>query len=252
MTTSIDKFSAVVGKIYEAGLDPDLWPLALESMCGELGADKAQMLYVDPDEYFFSFACGYGFDPYAHNIGAGRFRKYLASDPIAKYGIDHLNEVFSDKRVVNQQEMRESAMQREIRDPADMQYMLTTFITDEDRDWTGLCFFRGKNSPHFTSEDERNLERYISHLRRSTGIHKTVAGEVKLKTIQNAVLDNLEQGIIVVDESHSVVVCNREAKRLVESTDAVKIRNSQICCKHRQDNTHLKLSIDGALASAHP
>ena len=141
MDSELNDFSETVGLIYEAGLDPDRWPVALQALCEEVNADKAQMLYLDTEEHMISFACGYGFDPYAHNIGASRFRRHFAEDPVAQYGINHLNEVFSDRRVIEPKTLHASRMHKEIRRPADMEYLLTVFLTDDSLDWTGVCFF---------------------------------------------------------------------------------------------------------------
>lgn len=238
-----------VGYIYEAGLDSDKWPIALQGICSELDADKAQMLYLDPQEYMISFACGLGFDPYAHNIGAGRFRRYFVDDPVAQYGIGHLNEVFSDRRVIDTKLLHASGMHREIRQPANMEHLLTTFITDGALDWSGFCFFRTKEQPAFNDKDEAILKNYVEHLRRATYIHKSIAGVANLNSIHNAVLDHLDTGIIVVDDLHDVVICNNSARKTIDSTGILKLNNSRLSCKSSHENTVLHESIDQALGN---
>ena len=243
----LDTFSKSVGLIYEAGLDPDKWPLALQALCTEVKADKAQMLYLDPHEYLISFACGFGFDPYAHNIGAARFRRYFVDDPVAQYATNNLNEVFSDRRVIDPEKLHASGMHKEIRLPADMEYLLTTFLTDESLDWSGICFFRTGSQEPFTQIEEKILNRYTEHLRRATYIHKSVAGASHIKTVQNAVLDNLDTGIIVVDELHDVILCNKSAKSTIDSTGVLKLVDSRLSCRYTRENSLLHESIDEAL-----
>lgn len=165
-----------------------------------------------------SFACGFGFDPYAHNIGASRFRRYFIDDPVAQYGISHLNEVFSDRRVIDPKTLHASGMHKEIRLPANMEYLLTAFLTDDSLDWSGICFFRSRSQVPFTGKEEV-LTRYSTHLRRATYIQKSVAGASHIKTVQNAVLDDLDTGIIVVDDLHDVILCNKSALNTIGNSE---------------------------------
>jgi DNA-binding CsgD family transcriptional regulator len=246
----INNFSNTVGQIYEASLDPDKWPLALESLCKQLNADKSQMLYIDTNNYMISFACSFGFDPFAYNIDANKFRSHFMNDPVAKYGISNLNEVFSDRRVIDTKELHASDMHRKIRQPANMEYLLTTFLTDNTDAWSGICFFRNKERIAFTMEEEKILTLYKPHIQRATSIHKNIAGAFYLKSFQNAVLNNLSSGIIVLNNLHDVMVCNLAAMKVIENTSALELINSKIVCSNNKENSLLHQAIDDALNHA--
>ncbi len=247
MENDLNRFSETVGFIYEAGLDSNNWPYALDALCQELDAEKAQMLYLDPQEYMISFACGYGFDPYAHNIGASRFRRYFFDDPVAQYGISHLNEVYSDKRVIQPELLQAAGMQKEIRSPANMDYMLTCFLQDGTDDWSGFCFFRSKQQQPFDAIEEKLLTRYTDHLKRASYIHKSFVGASQLKSIQNAVLDDLDTGIMVVNDLHDVVICNKRARKIIQDSGVLKLIDNRLACRYSRENTMLHESIDAAL-----
>ena len=247
VTAEIDKFSETVSLIYEAGLDPEVWPYALQSMCQHLDAPKAQILYIDPDDLFFSYACGYGFNPHTYDIGASRFRRYLRSDPVALHGIQNLNQVFSDRRVVDEAILKRSDAQREIRDPANMEYLLTAFLSDDDLEWTGICFMRGKESESFDRVDEATLTRFVPHIKRASFIHKSLANAMHLKTLQSAVLDNIEQGIIVVDELHDVVATNRKADDIIHRSSYLSIKRKRLICTDKRIGSLLFKNLEESL-----
>lgn len=252
MNNELENFSNTIGLIYEAGLDSDKWPFVLQALCDELDADKAQILYLEPREYMISFACCYGFDPFTHNISAGRFRNYFFDDPIAQYGISHLNEVFANQRAVDIDTLNASGMQREIRQPEGMAHMLTTFLTDGSLDWSGFCFFRNADQPQFSADDEITLSRYTDHLKRATYFHKSMAGAANFKHLQNAVLDTLDSGIVVVDELHDVVICNKSAQQSIDNSGVLRLKDSRLTCRYSKENALLHESIDQALgADAH-
>ncbi|MGH1427335.1 MAG: helix-turn-helix transcriptional regulator [Arenicella sp.] len=247
MTTEIDDFSETVSLIYEAGLDPEMWPHALQSMCRHVNASKAQILYIDPEDLYFSFACGYGFNPYTYDIGASRFRRYMQSDPVALYGIQHMNQAFADRRVIDETVIKQSPAQREIRDPANMEFLLTAFLSDNDMEWTGICFMRGKESEAFNLNDEITLNRFIPHIKRASFMHKSLASSSHLKTLQSSVLDNIEQGIIVVDELHDVVATNKKADDILDQNKHLYIKRKRLVCADKQVGTLLFQNIGESL-----
>ena len=247
MSKEIDDFSETVSLIYEAGLDPEVWPHALQSMCRHVNASKAQILYIDPEDLYFSFACGYGFNPYTYDIGASRFRRYMQSDPVALYGIQHLNQVFADRRVIDETVIKQSPAQREIRDPANMEFLLTSFLSDSDLEWTGVCFMRGKESEAFSLDDEAIFSRFIPHIKRASFIHKSLASTSHLKTLQSSVLDNIEQGIIVVDELHDVVATNKKADEILDRSKGLHIKRKRLICANKKVGTLLFQNIEESL-----
>lgn len=244
---NLEKFSKTLGHIYEAGLDADKWPVALLALSEDIGADKAQMIYIDQQDYMISFACGYGFDPYSFDIGAGKFRRYLFEDPVAQYGFSNLDEVFSDRRVIDPKTLQASGMQKNIRDPADMKYLLTVFLQDGTDDLSGFCFFRNKDQKAFDERDEQLLTTFKDHLKRSTLIHKSMAGTSHLEALHNAVLDHLDSGILILNDLHDVLVCNKLATKIITDSGILKIKSGRLVCASRRDNSLLHEAIDDAL-----
>lgn len=247
---SLEKLSTTLGLVYESSLNPNSWPLALEALCQELNADKALILYMHPDDLTFSFVSGYGFNPYMHDIGAGRFRRYLPTDPVSLYAMEHVNEVFSDRRVIDPEVLHKSPMQIDIRDPADMEFLLTVYITEENIDGTVLIFFRGKNACAFTTDEEAVLTRYVPHIRRATKIHKALAGSQHMESLQSAVLNHLNWGVMVMDEEKKVLFCNELGGELIQKNSNVFIRNQRLVCLKREEQMRLNQSITCAIQPA--
>ena len=248
---ALDELSDNLGLLYEASLHPERWPYVLEALCEEFGANKAQLLYIHPEEFTFSFASGFGFDPYDYNIGASRFRRYLSLDPVALYALDHVNEAFSDRRVIDPDELHQSPMQIDIRNPADMEYLLTIYITEENTDGTVLIFFKGKDQSAFDEQDEARLTRYASHIKRATQIHKALAGSQQLENLQTAFLNRLQWGVVVIDGDRRVLLCNRVGERILSECDGVAIRNHRLVCHRRSEQEQLSQSISNALDGAY-
>jgi|GEM_PF-3435473 len=245
----LDAFSNNVGRIYEACIDPDTWPYALEALCEALNASKAQLLYMHPEDLTFSFASGFGFDPYMYDIGASKFRRYLMQDPVALYALEHENQVFSDKCVVDQEAFRQSPMQTDIRDPADMENLLTVYLTEDQIDCTVLVFFRGKNEQPFGDAEQKLLETYIPHIKRATRIHKTMAGTKQLESLQAAILNHFNSGMLIVDEDKKLLLANDSAHKILENCDNLHIRNKRLVCLKKSESEKINQSLAMALDS---
>ncbi len=249
MNDAVERFSKIVGQIYEASMSPEYWPIALKSLCKELNASKAQMLYIEPEERMLSFVCGYGFDPYKLSLGTARFRRYIAEDPVALYGVSHQNEVFSDSRVIDAQALHQSSMQKNVRAPMGMRYMLSVYLTSTAESWTGLCFFRDYEEKAFTSDDEKILERFLPHLDRATNIHKSISGASNINSMQHGILNNLDTPLLVLNDQYEVIICNLAAKKAIDSSGVLKLSNrSRLSCANLRENTLLFQAIDGAFS----
>ena len=244
-TQAVD--SDILNHVYSASLDSDLWPVALQALCQLLDADIAQMLYIDPNALMFSFSAGYGFDPHQYDIGAAKFRRHLGGDPVANYGISHLNEVFSDARVVPHALKHASAMHQEIRVPARMEHMLTVFLTDGSLDWTGLCFFRRPEKPPFSAQDEQALSRFCEHIRRATFIHKSLASTTYSQRLNELVLDKLGMGVLMMDDNQHIISCNSEAQSIIAATGALQLNDNLLNANNQKDDARLKNVMQLAL-----
>ena len=246
-TSHADDFSDRLGLIYESSLNPDIWPYALEALCAEFNADKAQLLFIHPEEFTFSFACGFGFDPYDYDIGASRFRRYLIHDPVALYALEHAGEVFSDRRVINPDVLHQSPMQIDIRDPANMEYLLTVYLTEENLDGTAIIFFRGKEQAPFGVKEEEGFSRYLSHIKRATKIQKNLTGSKQVENLQLAVLNQLKWGIIVLDDKKNIMLCNDTGKRIIDNNENILIRNNRLVCLKKSEQDLLNHSVSNIL-----
>lgn len=236
-------FSSDVEKIYRSSLNGDNWPFALEALCETLNASKAQLLYINSDDLTFSFASGYGFDPYEYDIGASKFRRYLPTDPIALYALDHPNTPFSDELVIPREEKLASPMQTDIRDPANMHFLLTVYLTEPNQDDVALIFFRGKEQQPFSQKDVDLFSSYLSHLKQACKIHKAFTYNQQIKNIPSVVLDSIKYGVIVVDESRNIVIINRSAQSAIEKITNITIRNGKLACLSRLSQQRLSECI---------
>ncbi len=79
MSVTLDAYSAVVGRIYEASLDASAWEPALEAMCGFVEASKAALSASVTHERRYDVQVHYGYEPGWIDL---LNRKYAALNPL--------------------------------------------------------------------------------------------------------------------------------------------------------------------------
>ena len=74
-----EQLSALIGDIYDAALDPALWPQVLPKSAQFVGGPAASLFYKDAASKSGDFAYDCGIDPYYRQL---YFDKYIKLDPL--------------------------------------------------------------------------------------------------------------------------------------------------------------------------
>ncbi|MEM1191653.1 MAG: hypothetical protein AAGI72_24205 [Pseudomonadota bacterium] len=248
MATTIDRFSESVGLIYEASLEPQLWPVVLKALCDELDASKGHIMYFSKYDQKFSFTSGYGFNPYSLNLGVDQMKRCVAEDPVYLYGTKHSNEVFSDRRAIDPRTLQTSEMQTRLRGPMGIDQLLTVVIDDGLDEFSVLGVYREATQPHFDGDDELWLARYVPHIKRATTIHKEFISAARFDAIEETVLDSLRTPLLIVDEHLNTAYCNSEARAVMADSGSLSIEDSRLRCATEVDDERLRSVIASAFA----
>lgn len=235
--------------IYEAALRPQRWPFALKHFCEELSAEKAHLIYIEKNYFYTSFSSGYGYNPDLLEISAASFRRYFSNDPIARYGVCHIDKVFSDRRVVDPIVLHNSEMQRNIRDKANMEYMLTAVMDYGSDEWAIINFHRPRSGVAFDESNERALQEYIPHFKRAASIQKSLNYSGNIQSLQATILNNVALPILVINDKHQVIAANSAAEKLITYSNLIDIKRGLVVCRNPKENIELSLAINKAIHS---
>ncbi|HVK98296.1 MAG TPA: helix-turn-helix transcriptional regulator [Dongiaceae bacterium] len=247
MEGSAEFGAAVIDSIYDASIQPTKWPLVLKMLCDGLKAQKGHLFFIEKQEYLVSFSSGYGYNPAKTTISADKFRRFFVSDPVVQYAITHIDQVFSDRRVIDPDVMHASEMQMEIRDVVDMEFHLSSIVEDKTSEWTSINIHRSADKQAFTEDDEQQLQSLIPHLKRVSSIQKRLRFAESANTIKSSVLNNMETAVLVVSDNHQIEFINGAAKALIEDCKFLSVRNGKLVCKLSGENMLIKSAIDKAL-----
>lgn len=164
--------SDLIGDIYDAALDPALWPLVLERIVQYFKAAAAvlyvQDIHLREGQFYFS----YGDDPYFTRL---YLEKYARINPLAPHFlVTNVGDVFRAGELIPYEELKETQFFKEWLQP--QQY--TEFVaTTLDKSATSVAFISVTRDITQGFMDDASVERMrviAPHLRRAVMIGKIV------------------------------------------------------------------------------
>ncbi len=202
----------LIGKLYDAALEPNAWQSVVHTMVALVGATSGHI-------YVHDMARGSAYGVAAENI-----------DPTE---IDRFNELFveappcfaalqrADVGHISVENCRTDVMYNEFLRPMGVRHVLAAKLLDLDgRVWV-FGAGRSEHASPFGSSEEERLAALRPHLERALTMQARLeAANVQVRASE-AALDQMGQGIFLLDPFGRVTVANRLAEALVAQRDGL-------------------------------
>jgi PAS domain-containing protein len=212
--------SDLIGDIYDAALDPSLWPLVLERIVRYFEAAAAvlyvQDLHLREGQFYFS----YGDDPHFTRL---YLEKYARINPLAPhFMVTNVGDVFRAGQLIPYEELKKSQFYKEWLEPQ----RYTEFVaTTLDKSATGAAFVSVTRDKEQGFMDDASVERMrliAPHLRRAIMIGKII----DLKKVEAAnfesVINGLLDAVMLVDAPRRIVYANESATRMMSEAEIIR------------------------------
>jgi DNA-binding CsgD family transcriptional regulator len=238
----------LIGRIYDASLDPDRWQDFVELLSGELEgafiafglwgrddpfAGTAYLVGITP-EYRSSFIANLvSHLPFAGGFGPDASKRFIV-----------LGDLFPEI------ELTESDFYRDWMKPQGMapQWPIGCAIQLDGREpagWVYAC--RPEGGEAFSEAELALCDLLLPHLQRALRIHLTLSSSRHERAALGEVMDRLPTGVLLLDSKRSVVSKNSSAVAILAMNDGFKIGASGPCAETARDNEALKRAIGSAL-----
>jgi DNA-binding CsgD family transcriptional regulator len=235
-----EELSRVIGDIYDASLDPALWPTAIESVCGYIGAASASLHSQDSisratDALFWW--CGASSAPHYFQI---YLEKYGKINPIFPGVIFFdVEQPVAVPDVISCEEFVRTRFFREWLAP---QSLTDGLFSNLEKGATSCALFTAMPHTKQGPVDDRMRRRFeliTPHVRRSMLIGKVI----DLHRIEAAALadslDELASGVIIVDSIGRIIHANASAHHLIAEANVLRAANGRIAAFDPQGNRNL-------------
>ncbi|MGF6229258.1 DNA-binding CsgD family transcriptional regulator [Inquilinus ginsengisoli] len=208
----LDRLSDLIGRIYDAGTDPDAWRPVLTDICRWTGGEVAQILVLEATAAapFFNVAVGY--DAAAH---ARYLRDYALQDP----------RLPAWRRLPPTVQLCHQVVDPGWLDRQDF----GAFLDENGCRWTmaaidpafdgvaGMSVRRPRRAGPFTPAEARRFDLLVPHIRRALALAQRLDGLAGRAGLAEDVLDRLDRAVVLLAANGRVVHVNAMADRLFES-----------------------------------
>lgn len=237
--TEADDLSALVAAIYDAALDPGLWPDVLDSCRAFIGGRSATIFAKDATggagEVYY--ADGH-LDPHYIRL---YFEEYGRIDPSnAAHLFAALEEPISNDDIFEPGELFETRFYKEWAAP----HGLVDFIVapiEKEGGWAAMFgVFRHERDGFVDDATRRRMRLLVPHIRRAVLIGKVLErGSSEAASFGDA-LDGLAAGMFLVDARGRLVHANAAGDALLAAADALRLRNGLITTADRAATDQLQ------------
>jgi DNA-binding CsgD family transcriptional regulator len=229
-----EQFDELVGKIYDAVVDPDLWPLFLERFTDVFGGRGTVIYLVDyadrrtlcrSDD--ISFIRHVRFDPdyilsfdrhYASvNVWFERAEEVPESVPVTS------SLLYPDT------ELPKTEWHNDWLRPQGYFYALTGNILKQGTLAVRLASFRSPRQGAFSPDELASYGRLMPHLRRACKIHQKFAELQFRRGAETEILNRLPIGVALFDRSGRAVFLNRTAEDMARRADGFRLDPAGRC-----------------------
>jgi DNA-binding CsgD family transcriptional regulator len=235
-----EELSQVIGDIYDASLDPALWPSAIESICGYVGAASASLHSQDSISRATDALFWWGDASSAPHYFKLYLEKYGKINPIFP-GV-----IFFDVErpvavpdVISCEEFVRTRFFREWLAP---QSLMDGLFSNLEKGSTSCALFTAMRHTAQGEVDGRMRRRFeliTPHVRRSMLIGKVIdLHRVEAATLADS-LDQLASGMFIVDSTGRIIHANASAHRLIADADVLRATNGRIAAFDLQGGRNL-------------
>jgi DNA-binding CsgD family transcriptional regulator len=215
-----EQLSQLIGKVYDASLDPDAWDGVLGETSRFLNSATATIGSFDIAHRSTNFSKSYGYDPAYLQL---LFERYMKANPMNFSGaLSRVGDVHAIGDLLPYEEFYASAMYREWGKP---QGYIDAIQATLERTSTAMAFLhciRSERTGMVDDEIRRRLGLLWPHFRRAVLIGKVIdLHKVEAAALADT-LDGLSAAMFLVDGGARIVHANQPARAMLDERNVLK------------------------------
>lgn len=208
------RLSQLIGDIYDAALDAELWPRALEGVCGFVGASMANIFWQDVIGKAAKSFFEWGHDPRYTELYLGTYARMNPLFP-AIYSIP-VGRVFRLSDVLSFDELRETRIYKEWLQPQGYIDFVGSQLDKSGASCVMTTVMRHERDGFVDDDAVSRMSLIAPHVRRAAVIGNVIG----LRTCEAATLadtlDGLAAGILLVDGAGRVTHTNASGRAMLD------------------------------------
>lgn len=215
----------LIGDLYQAAVQPELWKPALDRMCDALGGASFVVGLYDDDDLVFAALTRLDPDFQKRLLTDYRFAEtnpFLAAMPRLP-----LLKAVPRQQIINDDLYYRSDLFNEIHHPQRLVHVQAACLRRDGRKLISSSLMR-RAGHEFTSEHARLFNALLPHLSRAIGMTERTLELVAERDLANAAAEAGGEALIAVDATGRVLWCNGRGARILEAGEGIALRRGRI------------------------
>ena len=221
MTSGEENVSSLIGEIYDAAIEPALWPHVLAQIASFVGGSAAALYAKDAGTRTGNvyYDCGAGDPDYKRLY----FEKYIKIDPTTTgHCLAEIGEPISTADILCYDDFLGSHSYREWVRPQELVDNLSIALEKSATGASLLAIFRHQRHGVVDEEARRRARLIAPHLRRSARIGRAIAHNSLQAAAFAETLDGLTSGITLVDAAGRIVHSNVSGQAMLSEASLLR------------------------------
>jgi DNA-binding NarL/FixJ family response regulator len=233
--------SALIATIYDAALDPGLWPVALEGIRNFVHGCAANFYWQDVSkENAGVFHC-VGIEPaYLESY----FQTYTRLNPLYPTAAFFTpGEVFGSDAVIPNTEFTQTRFYEEWMRPQGMVDSVAVNLEKSVTSVAALAVIRGERDGIVDEDSKRRMRLVVPHMLRASSIGQVIAEHIKGKAALIDAMDRIAAAVFLVDAAGRTVFANVPADLLLSAGKLLRSGPAGLAATDSAANRALQLAI---------
>ena len=224
--TDIECLSTLIGEIYDAAIDPNLWVQTLGGAARFVGGPAAALFSKSAASLTGVSAYDSGIEPHYAEL---YFQNYIKIDPLVTgHVFADIEEPIATSDLVPYDEFLETRFYKEWARPQGFVDFVASVLDKSLASAAMFGVFRHERDGIVDAETRRRMRLIVPHIRRAT----LVAGVIDLKSTAAAnlaeSLDGLSASMFLVDSSGRVLHTNTAGRHLLADADVLRVASGRL------------------------
>jgi hypothetical protein len=233
-----EKFSQLIGEIYDAALRPELWPRALEGVCGFVGGSMANIFWQDVAAKTAKKFFEWGNDPHYTQLYMEKYSKLNALFPAAH--CFPVGRVFCQSDVMPYEELHETRIYKEWMQPQGYVDFIGCHLEKSEGTCIPTTVIRHERDGVVDHVAMSRMRLITPHIRRAA----LIGNVISLRTCEAVTfadtLDGLAAGMFLVDKAGRIVHANVSGQAMLDEGIVLRSARGRLTATEVDANRMLK------------
>jgi DNA-binding CsgD family transcriptional regulator/PAS domain-containing protein len=223
MKTNPTKIMRLIELIYDAAMQPEIWPGFARELCSEIPSTDSNITSVD----LFTGRLNVSFTMITPETAQRYFERFHQINPYFQRDLPYMQtgRIFRSHETCPPDEFERTEFYQGFFRQLNLFHLLSVSVLKEGDIIGTMALARSKEMGIYTDKEKHLLGVLVPHLQRAFRISQLLDGLRLEREMMSQVLDKLPQGALIVNRAGHLIFANRSAEKLLARNDGLTLDN---------------------------